>query len=129
VARILILDDDRVFRSGLAAALKELGHEIRQADNGRGVEDIVSRERIDLVVTEICMPERDGLEVILALRRALPKVPVVAVRQEREDGDYLLLARKFGAKAAMQKSVPTPTIIETICRLLEVSKNKSDATS
>ena len=129
MARILILDDDPVFRGALAAALMELGHETREADNGRGVEDIVYRERIDLVVTEICMPERDGLEVILALRRGLPKVPVVALRKERKDGEYLLLAQKFGAKAAMQKSVPTPTIIETIRALLEVSTKKSDATS
>jgi DNA-binding NarL/FixJ family response regulator len=129
VARILILDDDPVFRGALAATLMELGYEVREADTGRGVEDIVCRERIDLVVTEICMPERDGLEVILALRRALPKVPVVAVREEREDGQYLLLARTFGAKAALQKSVPMLTIIETIRTLLEISKKESDAKS
>ena len=126
MARILILDDDPVFRGALAAALTERGYEVREADTGRGVEDIVRRERIDLVVTEICMPDRDGLEVILALRRALPKVPVVAVR---EDGQYLLLARTFGAKAALQKSVPRLTIVETIRALLEISKKESDATS
>jgi DNA-binding response OmpR family regulator len=92
VPRILVLDDDRGVREGVAAYLRRLGHEVHEASDGkRGVEALGGRS-FDLVITDINMPDMDGIEVIAQLSDAADGVPVIAMSGGGLFATELLLA-------------------------------------
>ena len=67
MAAILIVDDDATIRTFLCRILKEESHEVREAANGQITLTMYRQDQADLVITDILMPERDGMEVTLAL--------------------------------------------------------------
>ena len=79
MASIIVIEDDADFRSLLRQVLEHAGHEVREAaDGGAGL--ALHRDRpADLVVTDLYMPEKDGIETILELREAFPDVRILAV--------------------------------------------------
>lgn len=79
MARVLLIDDDDTVRSAMARAVALGGHEVLQARDGRqAIREAEGRE-LDLVITDINMPEMDGIEVILTLAERRPGLPVIAV--------------------------------------------------
>ncbi len=79
MAKILIIDDEDAVRSALARILIRDGHEIVEAGNGAEAVDIVEDEPVDLVFTDIFMPEMDGIEFVLWVVDRFPERPVVAM--------------------------------------------------
>jgi CheY-like chemotaxis protein len=79
VARVLVLDDEDEVRSVLMRALQRAGHEVLEAADGREGLDVVRTQAIDLVVTDLVMPEVDGLEFMRELARRRPGIPVIAI--------------------------------------------------
>jgi CheY-like chemotaxis protein len=79
VAHILVIDDDARFRGAVTRTLTSAGHEVTQADNG--VEALVRYEakRPELVITDLAMPGKGGIETILELRQKDPDLPIVAM--------------------------------------------------
>jgi len=67
MATILIVDDDAIIRTFLCRILEEEGHEVREAANGHIALTMYRQDQADLVITDILMPERDEMEVTLAL--------------------------------------------------------------
>ena len=76
---ILVVDDEAAIRDVLAAFLEDEGYAVRTASNGRVALDLIARERPDLVLTDVMMPEMDGVEVARRLAAApdLANIPVV----------------------------------------------------
>src|ERR1043165_4355257 len=105
MAGILIVDDDDLTRGVMKRILEGGNHTIFQANNGQGALQVVSTAPIDLVITDILMPERDGLDVIAALRGTHPWVKVLAYSGGGvlRDFDVLRFAKEVGAHAAIQK--------------------------
>ena len=100
MSRILIVDDDTILRSTLASSLANAGHVAIEAADGREALRLLHAQPVDLVLTDIVMPEQEGLETIIALRRDRPGLPVVAMSGINERAPiYLELARKLGAGA------------------------------
>jgi DNA-binding NtrC family response regulator len=79
VARVLVLDDEDEVRSVLMRALQRAGHEVLEAEDGREGLGLARTHAIDLVVTDLVMPEVDGLEFIRELARLRPGIPVIAI--------------------------------------------------
>jgi DNA-binding NtrC family response regulator len=79
VARVLVLDDEDEVRSVLMRALQRAGHEALGAEDGREGLQIVRAQPIDLVVTDLVMPEVDGLEFMRELAHLRPGTPVIAI--------------------------------------------------
>jgi DNA-binding response OmpR family regulator len=79
MANILIVDDDAQLRGRLAAYLTRCGHGVSIAEDGKRALSIVREASIEVVVTDINMPDMDGIEVILAVRDAAAKVPIIAM--------------------------------------------------
>lgn len=104
--RILIVDDERGLRRAAASFLRRAGFETREAGHGREAVRRLREEPIDLVLCDMCMPEMDGIELILMLQNDFPGIPVVAMsgggRLVRQD---LLLdsARALGAHEVLAK--------------------------
>lgn len=103
--RILVIDDNDAFRSTICLWLKRHGYEVLEASNGKTGLQILSSSGPDVMLTDILMPEQDGLETIQAVRKKLPALKIIAMSGGMLDGriDFLPLASKFGADHVMPK--------------------------
>lgn len=121
MADILIIDDNREFRRMLERVLARVGHRTASAAGGHeGLERF--RERpVDVVITDIVMPEGEGVETILALRRLRPRCRIIAVSGGGLQGPerYLYLADRFGADRVFAKPVHPDDLIGAIAALTE----------
>jgi CheY-like chemotaxis protein len=105
VPRILVIDDDRGVREGVATFLRRLGHEVLEASDGvRGFEALRSQP-FDLVITDLNMPDMDGIEVIDRLRESTNGCPVIAMSGGGLFAKELLLenAEMLGAVSTLAK--------------------------
>lgn len=102
---VLVLDDDEDCRALVTAVLSNAGFLVYALPNGRGVNEILSQNHIDLLVTDIVMPERDGIETIAALRSSHPRLPVIAMSGDapKNMNLYLAIAKKLGAFRVLNK--------------------------
>ncbi|MDP2137012.1 MAG: response regulator transcription factor [Candidatus Didemnitutus sp.] len=108
MAKILLIDDDDLFRDMLASALEREGHVVNQATNGVQGLKMFRAEQADLVITDIVMPEKEGLDTIRDLRRDFPAARIIAMSGGLANDSrlYLLMAEKFGARAVLAKPFP-----------------------
>jgi CheY-like chemotaxis protein len=121
MARMLIIDDDPTVRSLVTGILEAKGHTAVEARDGRAGLATFSKESFDLVVTDIVMPEQEGIETIGALRRLNRTVPILAISGSSTiggSGDYLRAAAALGASATLKKPLHADLLVETIERLL-----------
>ena len=105
MSRILVVDDDPEIRSTLKKLLEMKGHQVVLAADGRAAETALTGDSFDLMVTDIVMPDQDGLEVIRITRAAHPDMPIIAISGggRLRTGNYLRLATAMGAAAALEK--------------------------
>lgn len=103
--RVLIIEDNSDMRLMLRRAFEGAGYVVDEAANGLFGLDVASRNDPDLVVTDIFMPELEGIETIVKLRDAAPRAKIIAIsgRVATAGYDALESARKLGAHAAMRK--------------------------
>ena len=88
------------------------------AENGKEGSKAVARDRIDLVVCDILMPEKDGIEIILELRNSHPGLKIIAVSGGRlESGLHLHAARQLGADAGLEKPIHSAELLNLAARL------------
>jgi len=103
---ILVVDDHYPMRVALEELLKQMGHTVLGAKNGKEALALQRRQPADVLLTDIFMPEMDGFEVIQKFREEFPNVPVIAMTggmARKPDGPYLEIAQKFGAKWILPK--------------------------
>lgn len=116
MARILLVDDDDDVRRAMSRTLQRLGHEITSARAGR--EALASMEECapDLLLTDINMPDMDGIELMMAVRKRWPGVPIIAVSGGGMLPKDLLLANAsvLGAVATLQKPVELSALKEAL---------------
>ena len=103
MARILIIDDDPDTRLMLEDILKPAGHQtITAADGKEGVKQYLASPA-DLVITDIFMPDQDGFQTILELRRQFPTVSIIAISGKDSVVGILSIAHTLGAAEVLQK--------------------------
>jgi DNA-binding response OmpR family regulator len=105
MASILLVEDDDQLRSMLKELLTRSGYEVSEASDGRRVCDMHRQQRFDLVVTDLVMPDIDGLAVIMELRRIDQNVRILAMSGEPQGRaeEYLRIAQKLGAQLTLVK--------------------------
>jgi DNA-binding response OmpR family regulator len=105
MAKIMVIDDDEVMNSMIIQMLSKAGYEVRGARDGRGGLDLLEMEPFDLIITDIIMPEKEGLETIMTIRKLNKTVPIIAISGGGKIGpdQYLKLAQQFGADYSFQK--------------------------
>jgi DNA-binding NtrC family response regulator len=121
VASILLVDDNDQLRSLIERALKSGGHEVVSVADGKAAVALLPNGKYDLVLTDIVMPEMEGLELIRAVRKANPGTKIVAMSGGGRGtaDDYLTLAKNFGAAATLEKPFRIDTLTETVERVLK----------
>jgi DNA-binding response OmpR family regulator len=122
VAHILLIEDDDQLRKALSMSVVCMGHRVTEARNGREGLERHRTDAADLVVTDLIMPEMDGLEVIPALRRLKSEIRIIAISGAgRVDGkDYLQMAKMLGANQAIAKPFTFRSLVDAINGLLKM---------
>jgi DNA-binding NtrC family response regulator len=99
---ILVIDDDDLFRDCVVEMLFRAGHRVKTLDNGSYVEPMLVQYRFDLVITDLYMPSKDGIESMSAVKRCSPEVPVIVMSGERDDPCVRMMTL-LGAAAILEK--------------------------
>lgn len=122
MALLLLIDDEQAVRRIVARMLVRAGHEVVEADDGQAGLRALERLRPDLVITDMVMPNKEGIETIAGIR-ALTDAPILAVSGARPaDGlDVLKDARMLGASATLAKPFSSEELLATINSLLAAS--------
>jgi two-component system, chemotaxis family, chemotaxis protein CheY len=123
VARILLIDDQECIRRPLKLLLERAGHEVFQAANGMEAVRLWRQSSGDLVITDIHMPEKNGLETILELRQLSPLTPILAMSGGDRNGrvDVLGDATQLGAFRTLAKPFSLREMLEAVEQLLRES--------
>lgn len=103
MASILVIDDDASVRTLVRSILEADGHQVREAENGQIGLTLYRDKPADLVITDIMMPGRDGMDVTLALTQEFLDARVIAITGETGDHNFLNVAKLFGARRILQK--------------------------
>jgi YesN/AraC family two-component response regulator len=114
--RILLIDDEEMIREVVRDMLETAGHEVIEAENGRHGLDQYRKHSIDVVITDILMPEKDGLETIQEVRVLDKDVRIIAMSGggPSYNLDFLLIAKKLGATATLVKPFHQDALIACV---------------
>jgi CheY-like chemotaxis protein len=117
---ILLIDDDLEFLRQMATTFRGAGYTVRAAADGQAGLARFIAEPVDVVVTDIIMPNREGIETIVALKKADPAVKVVAISGGYRIGPqaFLDLARHVGADGALGKPFRLGELLDLVAKLL-----------
>lgn len=120
MAKILIVDDDHALLQILAVTLREAGHEITVARDGREAGDLLKRIKVDLLITDIVMPNKEGVETIVDARRDAPDMKILAMSGGGlvPAAQYLFIAQKLGADSVLSKPFHREELLAAIGQLL-----------
>ena len=119
---VLIIDDDDIMRDMLLQMMEMGGVSAKGAENGEIAMKLVEKETFRLIITDIVMPEKEGLEVIMFLKKKVADLPVIAVSGGgRVNPDtYLNLSLKFGARYAFEKPFDREQFMNAVKSCLKV---------
>lgn len=113
---ILVVDDDASIRLFLRRLFEKNGYAVREAPDGDVALRLMREAPADCVVTDLIMPEKEGIETILELRRSYPDTRVVAISGggRLEPMNYLKMAKLLGARRVLAKPFSAADILEAI---------------
>jgi YesN/AraC family two-component response regulator len=120
MAKILVIDDEAPIAIMLKRMLNKAGHEVEIAVNGNEGLDLVEKFQPDLLITDIVMPEKEGLELIFELKKKRPELKIVAISgggRFHYEG-YLTSAKRLGAHMVFQKPLDHKEFVQAISELL-----------
>ena len=120
MARILLIDDDATVRYALKQVLERAGHQVEEATDGLAGVEKYTASRSDLVITDIIMPNQEGIETIIKLRLLAPDLAIIAMSGGGRTGnrDFLAMAEKLGAAKVMAKPFRPKELVEAVAALL-----------
>ncbi len=118
--QILLVDDDDLFRKMLALMLTKMGYNVVEARNGREAVNLHRHLLPDLVLMDLIMPEKEGIETIEELRRAYPAIKIIAISGGGlgRATDYLRIAKLMGADRVLAKPFSNEAIAAALNDLL-----------
>ena len=116
MARILIIDDDDLFRIMLRKMLEYEGYDVVDAPDGNEGVRLYRKEPTDLVITDILMPEKEGIEIIRELRSDFSEVKIIAISGGGSVGinNYLDIAKMLGAQFTFKKPFRREEFLEAV---------------
>ena len=112
MAQILVADWDETDRVQMWKILEKVGHELLFAKDGKQAMEIWEKNPIDLVITELLMPELSGLRLIRELVDRAPRIRIIAI--SLEDADMLDLAEDFGAAKILYKPLSQEALLQAV---------------
>ncbi len=128
MARILVIDDDDSVRRMVCTMLAREGHEVHGAADGEIGAQMFQESRPDLVITDIIMPEKEGLETIRELHEVASEIPIIAISGggQIDAASYLELAQQFGASRTFAKPIENTELLCAVEELLAVKQGSGE---
>ena len=120
MARILVIEDDNEVRDYLESVLSRDGYDVKGASNGKDGVALYEKNPVDLVITDIIMPEKDGIETIMDLKRSNSSLKVIAISGggRAEPENYLHSAKLIGANLTLKKPFTNQEMLQAVRDLL-----------
>ena len=121
MGRILLIDDNVQILNMLRQILEPEGYEVVDAINGNEGIRLYREKPTDLIITDLIMPEKDGIETIMELRRDFPDVKIIAISGggRSHPGPYLKIAKEVGAQYTFAKPVKREELLNAVRALLK----------
>lgn len=120
MVKILLIEDDRDFREMLSEMLEREGYAVEQVENGMEGLRKIGVADYNLIITDIIMPEKEGLETIMEIRQMRPESKIIAISGGGRSaaGSYLKTAEYFGAIKAFQKPFDKNEFMDAVKNIL-----------
>lgn len=123
MACVLVVEDERNLRDIICSILRIAGHEIIEACDGSEISEQLQHRNPDLVLTDILMPEKEGIQTIIELRRHNPNLRIIGMSGGGMEGPdhYLDMAKEFGANRTLRKPFSKEKLLKTIDAVLRAT--------
>jgi CheY-like chemotaxis protein len=121
MASILLVDDDEPFRAMLSEVLTRAGYQVQEAANGQQALNLYKSQPSDLVITDLVMPDKEGLELIMEFKRLHSEAKIIAISGGGRRGSQgvLKMAAAFGAQQVLAKPFSHKEILEAVSQVLK----------
>ena len=122
MTRILVVDDDIGIREMLQKCLRRAGYDVSIAPDGNAALKLHWASPADLLITDIIMPDKDGIETIMEFQRHSPRVRIIAISGggKIEGNEYLSIAKMLGAEKTLPKPFELREMLEAVRELLPI---------
>jgi DNA-binding response OmpR family regulator len=122
--RVLVVDDEKPWRDVLEYTLSEDGFEVLTAADGNEALDLAKDMRFDLVITDMIMPRKEGIETIMELRALTPGIKIIAMSGgvSGGTGDFLPLAKTLGAATVLRKPFGRQQFVDAVHAILPAAR-------
>ena len=119
-AKLLVVDDERQIRHMFRYLLEKEGYEVAEASDGEAALDLIRENHYDLIIMDLIMPKREGIETLVKLRKEYKDMKIIAISGGGKMGpeNYLLLAERCGASYTFTKPIDNNELLEKISELL-----------
>lgn len=119
---ILVIDDDKLMCMALARILVSAGYKVEQAWDGETGLRMYRENAFDLVITDLIMPDKEGIQIIRELRKENSKIRIIAMSAGGRGGatDYLKWARLMGAKECLSKPIKREDLLNAVSTVLAI---------
>ncbi len=117
---VLVIDDDLELKDMMVEMISREGYNAHGAGDGKEALKLINEKSFDLIITDIIMPEKEGIEMIIELKKKQPELKIIAISGGGKLGPegYLDLASKLGADATFTKPVSRSELLEEIEKLI-----------
>ncbi len=125
MGRVLVIDDEPQIRSMLRMMLERAGHEVEEAPDGIEGIRIYRNNPVDLIISDLIMPNKDGIGMIIELKKEFPDVKIIAMSGgglNKPEG-YLEGAKKLGAQRTLTKPIDRDELLRTVSDILNEKKS------
>jgi len=113
--KVLVVDDDTHFRVLARAILEPAGFEVIESADVAQCMLLLRNQAVDVVILDMVMPGRDGIEAVREIKQLYPEIPIVTVSGAEQSGLYLSVSAHLGADASLEKAR-----VSALCPLLQV---------
>lgn len=125
-ATVLVAEDDKLIRTIFAEIVKGEGFDVVEAEGGQSAFDLVNSRKIDMIISDMKMPEMSGFDLLVAVKKAHPEIPVTVITgfnsEYREDD-----ALAAGADAYITKPFKVAEVAETLRRMYQKVQQRTPA--
>lgn len=118
---ILVIDDDSYVRRCIVDILDQSGYSVMEAENGKIGLDLFNKSNVDMVIVDLFMPEKEGIETIIELRKGSPNLKILAISggiPGHGPDHFLHIAQKLGADRSLDKPFNMWQLLEAVQNLL-----------
>ena len=128
MARILVVDDEVQIRILLRELLQQEGYDVEEARNGEVALEIMRKKPVDLIIMDLLMPNKEGIETIREVHQHFPGLKIIAISGGGRLGPdtYLKMAKGMGALRTFKKPIPQNELLEAVRDLLNQTTQTKD---